>query len=400
MSLKEPVSRRQFLIGFALAGTGVGLTSLWNRSGVSRILGANDRIRAAVIGLGLNGSRQLGEYLRLPGVEIAALCDIDEHRLLQSAQMVSKRGQPPPITTRDFRRILDSQEIDAISIATPARLHGGIAIAACEAGKDVYVEKPCSTNFSEGKRLVAAAEKYGRIVQQRMGTNFAVSHDSLPLLTSPTLSEVQRVSGAKVIYGTDLEAARDVPANGYISQSHYQLIADAFDEWDFARAMLEVGLPTQVSAVSLDGPRRNGWRKVGIQMLFNSPGKDQRALDFQLETRPNASNHAHSNGSDGPPLYFESFNRFITHKGDFMVTSDSRSSDHQIQSDLINFLSRVRDRRQHLSNFPIAEAQTSCALVQLAQLSLNHRRTLAFDPESERVVGDDEMNAGLALDPQ
>ena len=383
MSTKKAVSRRQFLIGFALAGTGVGLASLWNRSGASRILGANDRIRTAVIGLGFSGSRQLGEYLRLPGVEIAALCDLDEQRLSEGAQMILKSGHPRPTTARDFRRIIDSQEIDAISIATPARLHGAMAIAACEAGKDVYVEKPCSTNFSEGKRLVAAAEKYGRVVQQRMGTNFAVSHDSLPLLTSPTLGEVQRVSGAKVTYDVGVEA-----------------IADAFDELDFARAMLEVGLPTHVSAVSLDGPRRNGLRRVGIRMLFNSSGKDPRAIDFQLETRPKVPNHANSTESGGRQSHFESFNRFVSANGDFMVMSDADTSDHQTESDLTNFLSCVRDRRPHLSNFPIAEAQTSCALVQLAQLSLRHQRTFSFDPESERVIGDNEINAGLSSDSQ
>jgi hypothetical protein len=372
VSTKNAVSRRQFLIGFALAGTGVGLASLWNRSGATRILGANDRIRTAVIGLGSNGKRQVGEYLGLPGVEVCALCDIDERRLLESAQTILKSGKPRPTTVTDFRRILDSQEIDAVSITTPARLHGAMAIAACEAGKDVYVEKPCSTNFSEGKRLVAAAEKYDRIVQQRMGTNFAASHDSLPLLTSPTLGEVQRVSGAKVTYDRSIDAA--------------------FDELDFARAMLEVGLPTHVSAVSLDGPR-DGLRKVGIRMLFGSSGKVQRALEFQLETRSGVPDHANLTES-------ESFNRFVTANGDFMVMSDARSSDHQTRSDLTNFLSRVRDRRQHLSNFPIAEAQTSCALVQLAQLSLQHRRTFAFDPESERAIGDNEINAGLSSDPQ
>lgn len=370
MSTKQSISRRQFLIGFALAGTGAGLTSLWYRTRANRVLGANDRIRTAVIGLGSRGSHQLQEYLQLPGVEVCALCDVNEKPLLKNAETIWKTGLPRPATFTDFRRILDSQEIDAISIATPAGLHAAMAIAACEAGKDVYVEKPCALNFSEGKRLVAAAEKYGRIVQQRMGTTFAISHGSIALLTSPNLGDVRQVRGIRSL---GVPAAPLLPG----------LIHEAFDELDFARAMLDVGLPTHVSTVG--ATRAPGRTSVNIRMLFNSAGKDERTLDFQLETKP------FQQASD-----FESFNTFVTPNGDFTVRSDSLASANQTGNDLANFVSCVRDRQPQWSNFPVAEAQVSCALVQLAQLSLQHRRTFAFDPQSERVIGDQEIDSCLA----
>ena len=381
MKQKNGMSRRKFLISFALAGAGAELASLYRRSGASYIAGANDRIRMGVIGLGSKGSQHVSELLQLPGVEVAALCDIDEQQLRRSAALVLKSGQPGPVTFTDFRRIIDSQEIDAVSIATPARFHGPMAIEACESGKDVYVEKPCSVKFSEGKRLVSIAEQNGRIVQQRMGSTFAVTHESAPLLASPTLGEVSRVSGTRLIY--------DPPRN---TQRLTNLVDEAFDELDLARAMLEVGLPTQVSTVGMEDIRGRGLAKVGIRMLFNSPHEAERELNFQVETTrfPNRLASMHSNPSSS---HFESFNKFATAHGDFAIMCNFLN--HQPENDLANFVSCVRDREQQASNFPVAEAQMSSALVQLAQLSLRHQRAFAFDPQSEQVIDDAEINARL-----
>src|SRR4029077_614892 len=162
MPKKKDVTRRDFLktTGKTTAGlAALGGTNLLARA--DKVLGANDRVRVAVCGLRNRGNDHLHGYSRVPNVEIAALCDIDQEILNKRRGEVN--GNPQ--TFVDVRKLLEDKSIDAVSIATPNHWHSLIAIWACQAGKDVYVEKPCSHNFWEGRQLVRAAEKYNRIVQ-------------------------------------------------------------------------------------------------------------------------------------------------------------------------------------------------------------------------------------------
>jgi predicted dehydrogenase len=130
-----------------------------------KVLGANDRVRVAVCGVRGRGHDHIRGFSRVPGVELAALCDVDENVLNQRLSDVEKLGKPRPKSYVDVRKLLEDKEIDAISIATPNHWHSLIGIWACQAGKDVYVEKPCSHNFFEGRQLVRAVKKYNRICQ-------------------------------------------------------------------------------------------------------------------------------------------------------------------------------------------------------------------------------------------
>src|SRR6202022_1818053 len=129
-----------------------------------RIPGANDRVRVAIVGLRGRGENHIRGYGALPNVEIAALVDIDDNVMAERLAQVRKMGFQPKTYT-DIRKMLEDKSIDAVSIATPHHWHAVMAIWAMQAGKDVYVEKPCSHNLWEGKQLVRAAEKYHRIVQ-------------------------------------------------------------------------------------------------------------------------------------------------------------------------------------------------------------------------------------------
>jgi predicted dehydrogenase len=134
----------------------------WGRPGT--VLGANDRVRLAIIGLRGRGREHIQRFASLPNVEIAALCDIDDSVMQERLAAVRGMGFQPKTYT-DIRKLLEDKSIDAVSIATPNHWHTLMSIWACQAGKDVYVEKPCSHNLWEGKQLVRAAEKYHRIVQ-------------------------------------------------------------------------------------------------------------------------------------------------------------------------------------------------------------------------------------------
>jgi len=124
----------------------------------------NGDVRVAIVGCGWKGGSHIDDFRQLPGVKVAAICDVDRNLLAQRAADFAKRGEK--VTTQvDLRRVLDDPSIDAIVVATPNHWHALATIWACQAGKDVYVEKPVSHNVWEGRREVEAAVKYGRIVQ-------------------------------------------------------------------------------------------------------------------------------------------------------------------------------------------------------------------------------------------
>ena len=159
------LSRRQFLNrSVAAAGIGAGFAIGGTKSS-GRVLGANDTIRIGVAGLHGRGGSHVGEFAGMKGVEITYLIDPDTRTYDSRIKQIEATGGSTPRTVQDIRKALDDKELDAVSVATPNHWHSLIAIWACEAGKDVYVEKPCSHNVHEGRVAVEAARKYGRIVQ-------------------------------------------------------------------------------------------------------------------------------------------------------------------------------------------------------------------------------------------
>ncbi len=151
-------NRRTFLKTGAAAAAALGFPAF------VRSQSPNSEIRVAVIGFNGRGEAHLSDLSKVSGVKISALCDVDEKVLAKGKDRLAKNG-PAPQTFTDVRKLLESKEIDAISTATPNHWHSLIGVWACQAGKDAYVEKPVSHNVFEGRVLVEAARKYGRIVQ-------------------------------------------------------------------------------------------------------------------------------------------------------------------------------------------------------------------------------------------
>src|SRR5881409_2840160 len=149
-------SRRSFLKS-SLAGAAA--CALSPRSW-SQVVGANDLIRVAVVGINGRGGSHISELGKIQGARVVALCDVDFNVLERRAQNLEGVQK-----YRDVRKLLENKEVDAISIATCNHWHSLITIWGCQAGKDVYVEKPISHNVFEGRKCVEAARKYNRIVQ-------------------------------------------------------------------------------------------------------------------------------------------------------------------------------------------------------------------------------------------
>ena len=155
--------RRTFLKTAATA-LGAGLTSRFAPAAQAQPFGANDAVRVAVAGINNKGADHILELLKLPGVRIAALCDVDPRILAREVGLLTAKNITVFATT-DVRRVLERSDVDALVIASPNHWHALQSVWACQAGKDVYVEKPVSHGVWQGRQMVEAAAKYRRIVQ-------------------------------------------------------------------------------------------------------------------------------------------------------------------------------------------------------------------------------------------
>ena len=158
-------NRRQFVKGAASTATAFSLFTIGGTKSSRQVLGANDRIRIGVAGINGRGTSHIGGFAPMDGVEVSCLIDPDKNLFDSRSKMVHDKGGNTPECVQDIRVALENKNLDAISVATCNHWHSLITVWACQAGKDVYVEKPISHNVWEGRQCVAAAAKYNRIVQ-------------------------------------------------------------------------------------------------------------------------------------------------------------------------------------------------------------------------------------------
>ena len=156
--MTEQINRRDFFKRAAVGTAGISLAMSGASTG--NVLGANDRIRLGLIGCGRQGVDNMWHF-RKQGVEVAAVCDVYEPNLQKGLEAAGGKAK----ALKDFRQVLDDKEIDAVIVATPDHWHPLLTVMACQAGKDVYVEKPICVAVEEGKKMVEAARKYKRVVQ-------------------------------------------------------------------------------------------------------------------------------------------------------------------------------------------------------------------------------------------
>jgi predicted dehydrogenase len=436
MPPESNLTRRDFLkAAAATTASARTLTGLTFLTRPQRVFGAGDRVRVAVCGLRGRGKDHIDAFSRIRNVEIAALCDVDETILSK------RRGEVggSPRTVVDVRRLLDDPSIDAISIATPNHWHALMAIWACQAGKDVYVEKPCSHNLWEGRQLVRAAEKYRRIVQhgtQLRSTRAAI--DAIERLHHGTFGEVYLARGVcfkrrdtigraplepvprGVDYGlwTGPAPLKPFTTNRFHYNWHWiwdtgngDLGNQGVHQVDFARWGLGVRLPNRVSAIGghfmFDDDQETP-NTLNCAFEFDQPDGRRKMMEFEVRhwiTNNEAGigrglfNRRNTIGN-----IFYGSNGYLA-AGDedaFSYASwlgaDQRpgprgrsGSDH-----FANFINCVRSRKSADLAAPIEEGHMSCALVHLANASYRLGRALRVDPETEQVIDDKEANRLLS----
>ncbi len=188
------MKRRTFLKSSLYSGILLSLPS-------SPILGANSVIRMGAIGLGSfvkiggKGRQDVKDFNKIDGVQVTALCDCDTDNLAYVVEQYKKENRKAK-SHIDFRRILDDPDIDAVSIVTPNHWHSLMTILACQAGKDVFVQKPSSHNIFEGRKMVEAMRKYNRIVQATHGPrNSGAIEESYDYIWDGQLGKIQCVYG-------------------------------------------------------------------------------------------------------------------------------------------------------------------------------------------------------------
>ena len=192
--------RREFIKKSALgtAGIAIGGMGFSSRSYAS-IIGANERINMAVIGIGGRGGSHINSWCSLKdshNVQLIALCDTDEKFFAERSKTVIDKTGVKPATEWDMRKVFDNRDIHAVSIATPNHWHAMATIWACQAGKHVYVEKPCDHNIFEGRKMIEASRKYNVRVQtgfqNRSGSNML---EAMKFLHDGGIGEVYMAKG-------------------------------------------------------------------------------------------------------------------------------------------------------------------------------------------------------------
>ncbi|MDW8051648.1 MAG: Gfo/Idh/MocA family oxidoreductase [Armatimonadota bacterium] len=423
----ERLSRREFMAHSARAvvGAAAGITVLrsWSYS-------PNDTIGIAVIGLNGHGRSHIRNFSEIEGVQVVALCDVDERVLQQRAAEVEQRtGRRPKLYT-DLRQLLEDKDIDAVSTATPNHWHALLTIWACQAGKDVYVEKPACWSFDEGEKMIQAARKYNRIVQ--------VGHQ---LRSDPvTRLAVQRARAGEI--GT-IYMARGLcykprgpigikpdsdpppwlhwelwqgPANrrrfnpNYVHYNWHwfwnygngDLGNQGVHQLDIARWFLNKRYPVKVHSVG----GRYGYKDQG-----ETPNTQVATFEFEdgtllvFEVRGLYTNDEQgvkignivygslgymSSGDGYKPRRSPQEELPPPAKTDYPDLGGTGEANHYR-----NFIQAVRSRRVSDLHCDVEEGVISAQLVHLANISYRLGRSLRFDPVRKQFVGDREANAML-----
>jgi predicted dehydrogenase len=389
---------------------------------------ANEAVRMAVVGVRGRGGDHIKEFSAVPGVEVTALCDVDERVLNQRAAECEKRTNKAVKKYVDIRALLENPDIDAISIATPNHWHSLQAIWACEAGKDVYVEKPCSHNIREGRLLVETARKYNRIVQHGTQSRSAPAlREAVHNLNAGLIGEVYYAKGIcykwrDTIGRKPVEAApegvhydawlgpapeRPFTQNRFHYNWHWHwdygngdIGNQGVHQMDVARWGLGVGLPKLASSIGghfmFDDDQETPNTLV---TTFKYPDENKMLL-FEVrhwitndELKTGGRGNVIGNlflGSDGYMLIKGS--GYETYLGQKRTPGPRRNQDGDHAA---NFIKAVRSRKPADLNADILEGHLSSALCHLANASYLVQRTLHFDPAAERCVHDEEADAIL-----
>ena len=399
------------------AATAAGLAAAQTKP-----VSANDKVNIGMIGVGGRGRGLLRTFSGLSDVDVSYLCDADQASLERAARVLERAGKSVPRITNDMRRLFDTKDIDAVVIATPDHWHAPATILACDAGKDVYVEKPASHNIREGRLMVDAARRNSRIVQ--VGTQSRSRPSSIKAIEIAKSGAIGEVLMAKawdvqlrddighkpntpvpkgVDYDTWLGPAPWIPFNE--NRFHYKWHwhwhfgtgdagNDGAHQIDIARWALGVDYPTSASGMggkvffdddqqtpdTMNVTFRYGRKALIWEMrIWNPYGMDGQENGVAVYGTDASIQIGRWDRRWGYKL-FDKKGKLVEHND-----ADDESDDH-----MRNFVDCIRTR--NLPSADISIGHLSAVHCHLANIVSRTGRTLAFDQETETIIGDSQAN--------
>jgi predicted dehydrogenase len=417
------VTRREFM-NVSVAGA-AAVSSLAARS---RRVSANDRVVVAVIGLRGMGRVHVSRLLEVPDAVCACLCDVDQSMLERESKKVHDATGQWPKMVKDFRHVLEDTSIDAVVVATPHHWHIPIAIPVLQSGKDLYVEKPASHVFREGRLLVEAARKYGRIVQH--GTQMRSTEVTLraaEVLKSGLMGEIKMTKAWNVQRGNALEPKPDGPVPDGVDYDRWLGPApkrpfnpnrfhrswrvyrdygngDMGDDGahDIDMACWALGVTTHPVRITAHGSTIDleGEREYPDNMTVALQYAEGKVLLYEDRLWTPYGLHGYDNGN---AFYGTEGYMIFSRRGHFQVYMGrkeekgpgvtGREFRQNSRAHMDNFLDSVKTRKQPYA--PADVAHLSCGVIHLAEIAYRVGRVLEFDPETETFPHDSEANAML-----
>ncbi|MGO9241242.1 MAG: Gfo/Idh/MocA family protein [Bryobacteraceae bacterium] len=397
----------------------------------------NETVRVACAGLRGRGKEHLDAYMGMPNVEIVAVCDVDDSVLQESVAYVLARGKRRPAAYSDLRHALDDKSVDAVAIATPNHWHTLQTIWSCQAGKDVYVEKPCTHNLFEARQIVAAARRYDRLVQHgSQSRSSAALQEAVAKMRGGLIGDLYLARALCFRWRDSIGKAIEEPVPPGVNYDlwlgpapkrpftrnrfHYnwhwfwdygngELGNQGCHELDIARWGLGVRYPVRVSATGghfmFDDDQETP-NTLTATFEFNDSGKKKIMV---AEIRHWISNHEagiSENRSGAGNFYPNTIgNLFYGSSGYLAIDgysgykswlgpkqekgpSAAAYGDH-----FANFIDAIRTRNRASLTAEIEEGAISTTLVHLANISYRVGRTLNFDAATFSCPGDEEANS-------
>ncbi len=426
---RSTISRRDFNKTAAMAAAGLALSA---GPGARSVLGANDRVGIGLIGAGGMGQGDLRDFLRTGQVDCVAIADPYQPHLDDAATMTFGRAK----TYKDFRRVLEHKDINAVIIATPDHWHAIPMIAACEAGKDVYQEKPLSHTLFEGRKMVEAATKHNRVVQvgtqQRSGEHFqkAVELVRSGKIGKVTLAETW-IHGNQYPEGIGNPEDSDPPPwfdwdwwLGPAPKRPYNVNRGIYNFrwfWDYSGGILTdwgTHLMDVVHwAMGVDAPKTimaTGGKYVlednretpdTLEVLYQYPASAVSGKEFVARFSNRVANtHGPDGHSYGIQFYGTDGTLFIDRGGYTLWPEASRQGPERFTSGsvissggsaqhyphVLNFLDCLKSRQKPASDVETMHRSTSAGL--LGAIALKLGRKLTWDAQAEQFPGDAEAN--------
>ncbi|MCL4841216.1 MAG: Gfo/Idh/MocA family oxidoreductase [Bryobacteraceae bacterium] len=390
------------------------------------ILGANDRIRVGIIGLGGRGNNHMTSYAAIQTCEVAGLCDVNQAARERGVALIQKLRGNRPKEYQDMRQMFEDKDIDAVSMATPNHWHSLGTIWAVQAGKDVYCEKPASHNIYEGRKMTEAARKYKRMVQigsQSRSKPHMIK--AVQLLREGVIGKVYMAKGLcyKRRKSIGVTPAEPVPAgvnwdmflgpapmrpftqNRFKYNWHWfwdtgngDIGNQGIHEMDIARWGLGVDLPT--NAVSTGGKYVyvDDQETPNTQLATFDYGDKQIVFEVRgiitggessFQPRGNATVGVVFYGGDGYMVL--SGGGFSVYKGeDRQLTMEEKPAPGDTKEHIENFLAAVRSRKHTDLSADVEIGAKSMELVHLANISYRVKRAIQYDYASMTIKNDPE----------